>query len=180
MRGLISVLTWLACSQAFAAIYEYTDSRGNQVFTNQPPAEVQSRQINLPKPNTIAPAPVDEPQTEPNNSDAASPYQAIVLSHLPDEQALRANNGHFSVEVHTTPALDPKHRLQLLIDGQPHGPALYARVLEAVNVPRGEHQVAVQVLSGKRVLQTSDSQTIHVQRVNTQSPALRPKPRTAP
>lgn len=184
MRKLVCSLLVLACLPAGAEIYKYTDERGNTVFTNQPPSGVSSQPIHLPPANTIQGADsldAATPSSEP--SSATAPYQHLTLSNLPDDEAMRANNGSFSVEVRLMPPLQPSHQLQLLVDGQPHGNATHSLRLPAQNLDRGEHSLAVQVISGQDVIQQSDSVSVNVQRVNTNhSPALRPpvRPRSTP
>ena len=66
---------------------------------------------------------------------------------------MRANNGSFSVQVELQPSLRPGHRLRLLLDGQPYGQAGQGPELQLVNIDRGQHRLAVQVLAGDKVLQ---------------------------
>jgi hypothetical protein len=49
-----------------------------------------------------------------------------------------------------------------------------------VNVDRGEHSLAVDVLAGTKVVQSSSPISFTIQRVNTSSPALRPPPAPTP
>ena len=137
-----------------------------------------SEQVTLPAVNTVQPPPM--PKLEATGGEPAATgqaYSTLRLLGLPaDDGALRANNGTFSVNVELRPALRANHRLRLVLDGQPHGPATRGSQLQVVNADRGEHQLAVQVLAGEQVIQQSESHTFTVQRVNTGSPALRPPP----
>ena len=121
-----------------------------------------------------------EQQLDPGPVLAGNAYRVLQLTDIPDDEAMRANNGTFSVGVILQPALATSHQLQLLLDGQPSGSPSNRPPLQLSNVPRGDHQLAVQVLSGGRVLQQSAAITFTVQRVNTQSPALRPPPKPTP
>lgn len=174
-------LICLLCSLALPAtaqIYKYTDAQGNTVFSDQAPQGVASEQVTLPAVNTVQPPPM--PTLEATGGEPAATgqaYSTLRLLGLPaDDGALRANNGTFSVNVELRPALRANHRLRLVLDGQPHGPATRGSQLQVVNADRGEHQLAVQVLAGEQVIQQSESHTFTVQRVNTGSPALRPPP----
>ena len=175
MRFYVLALLFIS-SNAMAQIYQYIDSHGNKVYTNQPPNGVMSRPVELHAPNTIEAINSSPVSDQSSESDTAPPYQTLEVQ-VPEE-VLRANNGSFSVPVSIAPDLDSKHRVQLLVNGMPHGPALHAQVLEAINLPRGEHELAVQVVSGKRVLQVSPSQRLTVQRVHVNSPALRANPQS--
>ena len=86
----------------------------------------------------------------------------------------------FSVGVQIQPKLSPGHRLRLLLDGKPYGQASSSTRLSLTNIDRGEHSLAVEVLSGEQSIQQSSPVTFTVQRVNTQSPALKPKPQPKP
>lgn len=177
MRRLLTCLLLCLALPAGAQIYKYTDANGNTVFTNQPPDGVAAENIELPPTNTldmqVPPAPPPAPSTEPEQ---AAPYRVLQLTGLPDDSALRANAGSFSVGVALEPALAPAHRLRLLLDGQPYGQPSTSSRLPLNNIARGEHSLAVEVLSAGRSIQQSAPVTFTVQRVNTSSPALRPPP----
>lgn len=183
MRLLTTCLLLALTLPASAQIYKYTDSNGNTVFTNQPPQGVKSQAVDLPPPNTVE---MQVPSAPANNGQAGQqaeqpPYRTLQLINIPDEEALRANNGTFSVDVDMVPPLSAGHSLRLLLDGQPYGTPSAVPRLPLVNVDRGQHSLAVQVLSGDQVVQQSNTEVFTVQRVNTGSPALRPpKPTPKP
>ncbi|WP_339490915.1 DUF4124 domain-containing protein [Pseudomonas sp. EL_65y_Pfl2_R95] len=184
MRTLIACLLLAAALPVSAQIYKYTDANGNTVFTNEPPDGAKTETIELPETNTVdmqAPkAPINDQSSEPAVQAQAS-YQVLELTGLPDEAALRANNGTFSVGVNIQPRLSSAHRLQLLLDGKPYGEPSNVPRLQLNNVDRGEHSLAVQVISTSGTVQQSDTISFTVQRVNTNnSPAFAPKPKPAP
>lgn len=170
---LVTALALLVVALPVAAqIYQYTDEKGNRVFTDQPPLGVDATSIDLAPVNTIPEAADTEnlkgtyDADSPSASQATAPYSQLQLTGLPVAEAIRANNGNFSVQVDITPQLSSNHRLQLLIDGQPHGIASSSTTLYAENIDRGEHQIAVQVLANNKVVQSSPEQLITVQRVH--------------
>ena len=171
MPRLISCCLLLALSlPAAAQIYKYTDEKGNTVFTNQPPGGVPAQEIRLQQPNTIQSAPA-EPASGVIGSGAAEegalPYEQLAIGNLPTEEALRANNGTFSVDVLVAPTLAPTHRLHLLLDGAPYGEPTSATRIDLVNVDRGEHSLAVEVINAAgETVQRSEPVTFTVQRVN--------------
>lgn len=176
MRRFTALCLMLAALPVSAQIYQYTDDKGNRVFTDQPPTDVDARSIQLPSLNTVPHEPATDRYKDRNSPDAPSaavsnnPYNQLYLTGLPEDQAIRANNGNFSVQVVITPNLAPQHRLQLLIDGQPYGTPSVSTTLQVINIDRGEHRIAVQVLAGDKVLQSSPEQTISVQRVHRYRP----------
>ncbi|WP_373387075.1 DUF4124 domain-containing protein [Pseudomonas alcaligenes] len=178
MRLLTACLLCALALPAAAQIYKYTDANGNTVFTNQPPEGQAAETVELPPTNTVQAQPVESAAPTAAPAASAQPYGVLALTDLPSEEALRANNGTFSVGVQIDPRLQPGHSLRLLLDGQPYGQPSNVPRLQLVNVDRGEHSLAVEVLSGGQSLQRSASVTFTVQRVNTSSPALRPPPPT--
>lgn len=182
MRPLLICLLLGLALPVTAQIYKYTDANGNTVFTDQPPEGQATQNVELPKTNSVsmpAAAP-PAPATSPDTSANVAPYSTLQLTGIPDDEALRANNGTFSVSVLIEPRLASNHRLRLLLDGKPHGQPGNVPRLQVSNADRGEHSLAVEVLSGEQSIQQSPTQTFTVQRVNTSSPALRPPPKPKP
>jgi len=181
MRLAIICLLLALTLPAAAEIYKYTDAKGNTVYTNQPPEGQATETLVLPPTNTVEmpkpAAPLGGPAIE---SEKQTAYRVLELTDLPDDGALRANNGSFSVGVKLEPSLQPGHRLRLLLDGRPYGQASTGLRLQLSNVDRGEHSLAVEVLRGEQSIQQSTTLTFTVQRVNINSPALRPPPSPAP
>lgn len=180
MRLLLTCLLIALALPASAQIYKYTDAKGNTVFTNQPPEGIEAESVDLPPTNTVEMQAPQTPASTPEPAQTQAPYRTLRLTDIPTDEALRANNGTFSVGVQTEPSLAPNHRLRLVLDGRPYGEPRTAPPLPLNQLDRGEHSLAVQVLRGERVVQQSDTQTFTVQRVNTSSPALRPPPPPKP
>lgn len=181
MRIALFSLLLVLTIPAQAQIYKYTDEKGNTVFTNQPPEGVAAETVELPPANTVdikvpdAPPPLTEEQA----GDRQQAYRSLSIGGIPDEQALRANNGTFVVNAQLDPPLRRNHRIRFLLDGEPQGEPSNSTSLQLTNVDRGTHVIEVEVLSGGQVIQRAQEQ-FTVQRVNTSSPALRPKPAVPP
>lgn len=177
MRPLLICLLLGLALPVSAQIYKYTDASGNTVFTDQPPEGQATQNVELPKTNSVSmPVPSQPTTTTTDPVDKAAPYSTLQLTGIPDDEAMRANNGTFSVGVDIQPRLASNHRLRLLLDGKPHGQPSNVPRLQISNADRGEHSLAVEVLSGEQSIQQSATATFTVQRVNTSSPALRPPP----
>lgn len=186
MRLLTACLLCTLALPAAAQIYKYTDSNGNTVFTNQPPEGQAAESVELPPTNTLEaqkPVVTEQPEQPASNQ---PPYRELNLTDIPSDEAQRANNGTFSVGVNVSPRLQPGHRFRLLLDGQPYGQASNVPRLQLNNVERGEHSLAVEVLSGERQVQQSPTVTFTVQRISVNSPARaqpappKPTPKPAP
>jgi hypothetical protein len=184
MRRILTCLLLTLALPASAQIYTYTDANGNRVFTDQPPEGMATQPVELSPTNTVeSQAPATPTISDNSETTTAPPYQLLQLTALPSAEAIRANNGTFNVGVELQPRLASNHRLRLLLDGQPYGQPSNVPRLQLTNIDRGEHSLAVEVLSGDESIQQSAAVTFAVQRVNTSSPALRPptaKPNPAP
>lgn len=174
-RSLICLLLLIALPAA-AQIYKYTDANGNTAFTNQPPDGIKTEAIELPPLNSVeTPKPSSPVQNQPGESlpgpsrpEAA--YQILELTDLPTGEALRANNGTFTIGVMIQPRLAPGHQLQLLVDGNPYGQPGNVPRLQVVDLDRGEHSFAVVVLDKQSIVQQSQTVTLTVQRVHVGKP----------
>ncbi|MDF3934577.1 DUF4124 domain-containing protein [Pseudomonas citronellolis] len=175
MRVPILLLLLALAGTASAQIYKYTDANGKTVFTNQPPAGAGAQPVDLPPTNTVGAQP-PVPGVASNDAGKQAPYAILAISGVPDEEALRANNGTFDVDVIIQPQLIPGHSLQLRLDGQPYGaPSTSTRFTLQV-VDRGDHSLAVDVLQGSRVLQSSAAVNFTLQRTSTNAPTRKPPP----
>ncbi|WP_043311034.1 DUF4124 domain-containing protein [Pseudomonas sp. ML96] len=180
MRLLTACLLCALSLPAAAQIYKYTDSNGNTVFTNQPPEGQSAESVELPPTNTVeAQKPKATQQSQDSSAQEQFAYGLLELTDIPSEEALRANNGTFTVGVNIDPDLQPGHSLRLLLDGQPYGQPTNVPRLQLISIDRGEHSLAVEVIAGGQQVQQSPSVTFTVQRVSTNSPA-RPKPTPRP
>ncbi|UST80193.1 DUF4124 domain-containing protein [Pseudomonas siliginis] len=167
-RTLLYILLLIALPAA-AQIYKYTDANGNTAYSNQPPDGVQAQPVELPPLNRVEPqapsapqAPTAEQPQPPRNA-----YEILELAGLPTDEALRANNGTFTVNVLIKPRLQSPHQLRLVLDDEPYGQPSNVPVLQLVNIDRGEHRLAVQVIDGQSVVQQSPPAVFTVQRVHT-------------
>ena len=167
MRPLLFLLLLSFIFPVMAQIYKYTDAAGNTAYSNQPPDGVTAQPVELPPLNSVAPPSPPAPFSEStSNEPPHSAYEVLQLTGLPTGEALRANNGTFTVSVLIKPRLQAPHLLRLLLDGQPYGQSSNVPILQLVNVDRGEHSLAVQVINGENVLQQSPTVTFTVQRVH--------------
>jgi len=168
-RGFLFILL-LIVLPATAQIYKYTDAYGATAYSNQPPDSVSAQPVDLPPLNSVERQPPGEaaPAAEAaRNEQPHKTYEALELTGLPTTEALRANNGTFTVTVLIKPRLQGPHLLRLLLDGQPYGQPGNVPILQLVNIDRGEHRLAVQVIDGENVVQQSPTTTFTVQRVHT-------------
>jgi hypothetical protein len=165
-RGfLFSVL--LIALPAAAQIYKYTDADGHAAYSNQPPDGVKAQPVELPPVNSIEPLAPAAPSTPSHSSEQPqSAYEVLEVTGLPTTEALRANDGTFTVNVLIKPRLQGPHLFRLLLDNKPYGQPGNVPILQLVNIDRGQHRLAVQVIEGETVVQQSPAVTFTVQRVH--------------
>ncbi|MBA5981602.1 DUF4124 domain-containing protein [Pseudomonas sp. Y5-11] len=166
-RTFLYILLLIALPAA-AQIYKYTDANGNTVYSDHSPDGVKAQPLELPPLNSVEPQAPSAPA--PSSTDtrpaARSAYEVLELTGLPSEEALRANNGTFTVNVLIKPRLQAPHQLRLVLDDAPYGQPSNVPILQLVNVDRGEHRLAVQVIDGEAIIQQSPTVEFTVQRVH--------------
>ena len=100
MRPLLACLLLALALPASAQIYKYTDANGNTVFTNQPPDGTAAESVELPPTNTVEmQTPSMPPAEDDTSAQSEAPYTELSLTGIPDDEAMRANNGTFIVGV---------------------------------------------------------------------------------
>ncbi len=152
---------------AAAQIYKYTDADGNTAYSNQPPDGVKAQPVELPPINSVKPPPSAPPSPQRHSSEQPrSAYEVLELTGLPTTEALRANDGTFNVNVLIKPRLQGTHLLRLWLDDQPYGQPGNVPILQLVNIDRGQHRLAVQVIDGDTVIQQSPTVTFTLQRMH--------------
>ncbi len=178
MRQCLALLLLVFALPAAAQIYKYTDASGNTAYSNQPPSGTKAETVELPPLNTVdtvvpaapPPLPASQNQNQNQNQRSAAAYQVLALKDLPQDEALRANNGSFTVGVAIEPRLQPGHLLQLIVDGAPYGQPTNIPRLQVMELERGEHSFSVQVLENQRSIQQSETVNLTVQRVHVGRP----------
>lgn len=159
----------LLCVPAFGQIYKYTDANGNTVYSEQAPTGRPSQKMDLPPLNSVQMPKAKPAEASPDPAPPPPPaiaYSVLELTGIAPDGAIRANNGTFDVGVNIQPRLAQGQLLQLVLDDVPYGTPSNVPRLQLVNVDRGEHRLAVQVLAGAQVVQASAPATIFVLRVS--------------
>lgn len=176
MRQCLALLLLVLALPAAAQIYKYTDASGNTAYSNQPPNGTKAEAVELPPLNSVEtvvpapPPPLPANQNQNQNQQSAATYQVLALKDLPQDEALRANNGSFTVGVAIEPRLQPGHLLQLIVDGTPYGQPTNIPRLQVMELDRGEHSFSVQVVENQRSIQQSETVNLTVQRVHAGRP----------
>lgn len=178
MRSRLIYLLMLVALPAGAQIYKYTDAEGNTAYSNQPPQGTAAQTVELPPLNSVTPqapvAPMVAVPRPPRDNQNVQAYKRLQLTDVPSGDALRDNDGTFTVGVLIDPRLREEHRLRLLLDDQPYGQPTNVPRLQVVNLDRGDHSLAVQVLFNDKVVQQSPTVTFSLQRYHLPPAGKRP------
>lgn len=168
MRYLLTGLL-LITATTNAQIYKCVDTQGRTHYYDTPcqrsgSAPVALQALNL-QPALSAPTPASlKHHRLPEQEPLSAVYTDLEVQGLPSNQALRANNGTFTVHINVQPPLSSHHHLQLVLNDRPYGQPDTRTDLQLVNVDRGEHQLAVRVLEGDTMVQQSNAVRFYVQR----------------
>ena len=148
---LLNPLVAITGAAADGKIFRTTDSQGNVIFTDTPPAgagtgeEVQIQQINTAPPPAISPVPARPAATE---SDTDAAYSVSITSPA-NKTSIPMGPGNFSVTAKVQPSPGADQSLQLYIDEIPWGKPQQAPSWALTNVYRGAHDLTVAVVDGK-------------------------------
>ena len=167
MRRLLITLL-LITPLASAQVYKSVDAHGRTHYCDTPCQHSNNLPLELPPLNRQQALPEQRPHNPehllPEQELSQTAYTVLALNGIPADQALRANNGSFTVHITVQPPLKPQHQLQLVLDNQPYGQPSHRTDQQLLNLDRGEHQLAVRVLEGDTMVQQSSAVRFHLQR----------------
>ncbi|GHD15469.1 hypothetical protein GCM10007052_19690 [Halioglobus japonicus] len=159
----------LASAQAWSQIYKTVDENGNVSFTDTPPPDSNTEQVQLQQTNSTAPPP-DIPAygTSATAADTKADESAVPVATITapeQETTIPMGPGNFSVSATVSPALSKGQAMQLLMDGEPQGEPQAAGFWDLTNVFRGAHDLEVTVVSPDgETLSTSEPLRVYVMR----------------
>lgn len=181
---LVAVLTFLL-NPVQAVICKQVDPQGVVSYSDLPrdqcaqPVTLPDYSRYAPRPVSPAPPPASVPAAQ--SGDDASPDQSFsgyteMRIEQPAEGASVWNNeGKVPVAVFLAPTLQPGHKIQLLLDGQPAGPPFGSLAAALTNVDRGTHRISAQLLDQEgNVLKEAGPVSFTLHRTSVNRPARRP------
>lgn len=186
MKHVLLLLTLsFSTSVSLAAIYTWTDSKGEVHFSDKP--RKGAKQVDLPPVQTYSPATTTQAsEASENPPEKAFVYKSIQFSQPSDGATIRNNTGRIPVSVQITPVLRSQDRLQILFDGVELAPKDQegnnsqqptSFVLE--NVYRGEHSLEAKVIdaTGELMIETEQPLIFYLHRPRTGMSSATPRPR---
>lgn len=154
MRTLL-ILLLLIGNTAHAEVYKRTNPDGSVEFTDVP-SKQEEKPVPVNPMNTFKapPAPALRSTPKPKASEDKK-YTAISITSPANEASIRNNAGNITVNVSLEPALQPGHKLVLLVDGTSKPASDDATKddgstpgnFELSNIDRGSHSLVAQVLN---------------------------------
>lgn len=162
----LTVLLFASCAcLAESEVYKIVDEAGRVIYTDTPPAEKRSDQLELPPINQL---PVSRPaETEVISADKPlfAGYSVVDLVAPLDDSLIHFNQRNIIVQLALTPELQAGHFVQFYLDGTAYGRPLAATSYAIGNLQRGSHRVSARVVTaGGETVANSQSVRVHVQR----------------
>ena len=148
-----------------ATVYQWTDTDGNQHFSDQ-------RQHGAQKFDVQEPQSYQPPADEVNSRTSKTPYSHIqshelsieVIQPMQDE-TIRNANGLVAVSLDMKPSLPAGHRIQVILDDEKYEQPRASTNFTLQNVDRGTHTLSFQVVDNNgSVVQESEPVTIYLHR----------------
>jgi len=166
MSGLIAALLVVLATPVSSEVYRSVDAYGNVTYTDEPTngaerVEVEPvTTIKLPKPEVVQET--SELRKEVRRKGAA--YEELSFNYPENNQAFYSGNGDIMFQVQSSPPLQPGHRFEVTLDGQPVGQSSDGSI-NVNNVFRGTHEARVFIIDEKGVqIKTGPSITFTVHR----------------
>ncbi len=173
--GALLFMAILYATPSAATIYRTVDAQGNVTFTNH--AEKGAEPVKL-KPLSVYSAPEFKTTNaqEAGKTPAVSRYQSVSILSPKADETVRDNPGNVTVTAGSEPALSRKqgHNFQFFLDGKPVGKPQPGATKILPGVDRGEHRVAVAVVSASgKLLKRSKAVRFFLHRQTIFNPARR-------
>jgi hypothetical protein len=169
MRLLSMLLLLSLAFPVTAQIYKYTDADGNTGYSNQPPDGVKAQPVELPPLNSVESQPPRNRNRQPkpataNNLTSRMRYWNSL--HRPSPKPCAPTTAPSPSTYSSSPACKERICSRLWLDDQPYGQPGNVPILQLVNIDRGQHRLAVQVIDGDTVIQQSPTVTFTLQRMH--------------
>ena len=145
--GIIIGLILLAAGPAAAEVYRNVDAHGNVTFSDEPSEGSETVKvkpvttITLPKPQNVQ----ETSKLREEVKREGSVYESVSFTYPENDQAFHSGSGDVRFEMRSTPGLEPDHRYEVTLDGQPVGQSTSGSVTVS-NVFRGTHEAGIHIV----------------------------------
>jgi hypothetical protein len=146
-------------------IFRVVDKDGKVTYTDRPPADRNSVEVELRPITPIPPLQRAEQLSADQAAAAFSGYSRVALISPANDSLVLYDQSQVMVQLDLSPALQPDHLVQFYVDGSPYGKPVAATSRSIAGLERGTHSIAARVLSSQgAVLAMTRPVTVHVQR----------------
>ena len=150
--GITAALMLLIAGPATAEVYRTVDAQGNVTFSDEPSKGAETVKvkpvttITLPKPQNVRET--DKLREEVKREGAI--YESLEFTYPENEQAFHTGSGDVQFQMRSTPGLEPGHKYEVTLDGQPVGQSTSGSVTVR-NVYRGTHEAGIHIIDSNGV-----------------------------
>ena len=169
--GITAGLMLLIAGPVTAEVYRNVDAQGNVTFSDEPSKGAEAVKvkpvttITLPKPQNVR-------ETDKLREDVkreGSVYESVSFTYPENEQAFYSGSGDVRFDMRSTPGLEPGHKYEVTLDGQPVGQSTSGSV-NVSNVYRGTHNAGIHIVDKNGVqIKTGSPVRFTVHRPSTQN-----------
>lgn len=145
---------------SFADVYKGQDKNGNTIYSDKP--FENSNKIDLELSPTYSTPPVTTKLEATKKVDAIS-YQVSIVAPAQD-QTFTNEITTIDVKVNVTPALQKGDKIQLFLNGQPHGSPSESTTFTLQSLFRGAYTIKAQIVNERATLATSQEVTFYQKR----------------
>ena len=145
--GLVTGLLFFLAIPVSAEVYRNVDAYGNVTYSDGPSEGAEAVEvkpvttITLPKPEAVQET--EKLREEVQREGAA--YESLSFAYPDNNQAFYSGSGDVQFEVRSTPGLQPGHKYEVTLDGQPVGQSTSGSIT-VNNVFRGTHEARVHIV----------------------------------
>ena len=145
--GLVTGLLFFLAIPVSAEVYRNVDAYGNVTYSDEPSEGAEAVEvkpvttITLPKPEAVQET--EKLREEVQREGAA--YESLSFAYPDNNQAFYSGSGDVQFEVRSTPGLQPGHKYEVTLDGQPVGQSPSGSIT-VNNVFRGTHEARVHIV----------------------------------
>ena len=145
--GLVTGLLFFLAIPVSAEVYRNVDAYGNVTYSDEPSEGAEAVEvkpvttITLPKPEAVQET--EKLREEVQREGAA--YESLSFAYPDNNQAFYRGSGDVQFEVRSTPGLQPGHKYEVTLDGQPVGQSTSGSIT-VNNVFRGTHEARVHIV----------------------------------
>lgn len=145
--GLVTGLLFFLAIPVSAEVYRNVDAYGNVTYSDEPSEGAEAVEvkpvttITLPKPEAVQET--EKLREEVQREGAA--YESLSFAYPDNNQAFYSGSGDVQFEVRSTPGLQPGHKYEVTLDGQPVGQSSSGSIT-VNNVFRGTHEARAHIV----------------------------------